>query len=83
MIRTLGVNPLTPKGAACQNSTFWMTATLARHISFIQSPFLTKIVGMNSNSNLVFVVKNLVGSKMLQRFGMHFSARGSNFGLYL
>ena len=30
-----------------------MTATLACHIFFSQSPFLTKIVGLDSNSNLV------------------------------
>ena len=51
------VKTLTPKGAACRNLTFSMTTTSASHISFIQSLFLTKIVGLVSNSNLVFVVK--------------------------
>ena len=35
----------------------WMTATLACHISFIQSLFLMKIVELDCNSNLVSVVK--------------------------
>ena len=42
-----------------------------------------KIVGLDYNSSLVFVVKISAQSKMFQRFGMHFSARGFSFGLYL
>ena len=34
-----------------------MTVTLVGHISFIQSPFLTKTIELDSNLNLVFVVK--------------------------
>ena len=57
--------PLMPKGATCQNLTFSMIATLVCHISFIQSLFLMKIIGLDSNSNLVFVVKISAQSKML------------------
>ena len=53
-----------------------MTATSANHISFIQSLFLTKIVGLDSNSNLIFVVKISTQSNTLCRFGMHFSGGG-------
>ena len=55
---------LIPKGAACRNSTFWMTATSVSLTSFIQRPFLTKIIGLNSNSNLISVVKISAQSKM-------------------
>ena len=54
----------------------WMTATLMVNISFIQSLFLTKSVGLNSNLNPIFLVEIPTQSKMLQRFGMHFSERG-------
>ena len=47
-----------------------MTSTLARHISIIQSPFLMKIVGLDSNSNLVFVVKISAQSKILVQGGL-------------
>ena len=40
-----------------------MIAILACHISFIQSPFLTKIVGLNFNSNLVSLVKFQLNSR--------------------
>ena len=62
---------LTSKGAACQNLTLWMTTTSASCISFIQSSFLTKIIGLDSNSNLIFVVKISAQSKMFQRFGIY------------
>ena len=74
---------LTSKGIALQNLTFSMIATLAHHISVIQSPFSTKIIGLDSNSNLVFVVSILAQFKILYRFGMHSSAKGFSFGLYL
>ena len=43
-----------------------MATTLAPHISFIQSPLLTKIIGLDSDSSLVFVIKISTQSKMLQ-----------------
>ena len=54
---------LIPNGATLQNLTFWMIETLEGHTSFIQSLLLTKIVVLDSNSNLVFVIKILVQSK--------------------
>ena len=50
-----------------------MIATSPSHISFIQSVFLMKILGLDSNSNLVSVVKNLAQFKTLCKFGMHFN----------
>ena len=55
---------LTSKGITCQTLKFWMTASLACHISFIQSLFLTKIVVLDSSSNLFFVVKISAQSKI-------------------
>ena len=52
-----------------------MTTTLARHISFIQSPFLTKFIELDFNLNLIFEIKSSGQSKMLWRFAMHFNAR--------
>ena len=77
------IHTLTPNGATCRNSTFWMTVTSASHISFIQSLFLTKILELDFNSKLVSREKISAQSKMICRFGMRFSARGSSFGLYL
>ena len=74
---------LTHKSATLQNSTFKMTIISASHISFIQSLLLTKVVGLDSNSNLVSMMKFSAQSKMLWRFGMHFSARRFSFRLYL
>ena len=54
---------LIPKGAACQNSTSWIIATLECHISFIQTSFLTKFVGLDFSSNLIFVVKFLANPR--------------------
>ena len=40
-----------------------MTATLACHVTFIQSPFWTKTVESDSNSNLVSVEKIRLNSR--------------------
>ena len=49
---------------------------MACHVSFIQSPILMEIIELDSNSNVVFVLKLSAHSKMLWRFGMHFSSKG-------